>query len=230
MINTMDSYGEISPSGKGIRLIATGSIPEGIKNRRNDITGAKGVEVYDSGRYLTITGQALFGDPKPISPLSDDFWSFYQQLGSSSSQQTNAGLPGTVVLTDQDQWVIDKLLSDDQYSPEFRRLYVYGDTSSYQGDRSRADLKLIGFISHYAGYDEQQIDRIFRASKLMRPKWDRSHRVDGATYGQMTIEKALEGRFIRHKNETESFLSYHYNFRYNEVLGRIEYQKRGERV
>jgi predicted P-loop ATPase len=44
----------------------------------------------------------------------------------------------------------------------------------------------------------------------------------------MTIEKALEGRFIRGKNETESFLGYHYDFRYNVVLERKEYHKRGK--
>lgn len=44
----------------------------------------------------------------------------------------------------------------------------------------------------------------------------------------MTIEKALDGRYIRSKSETESFLNFHYNFRFNEVRDRKEYQKRGE--
>lgn len=227
-MDAIDSYGEVSPSGKGIRLITTGAIPEGIKNRRNDIPGAKGIEVYESGRYLTMTGQALFGKPKPVKKLGDDFWSFYQQLGNRTTHSSTTSGQHCVILTDHDQWVIDKLLNDSEHGPEFRRLHLYGDISSFEGDRSRADLKLVGYISYYAGYDEQQIDRIFRSSKLMRPKWDKSHRTDGASYGQMTIEKALDGRFIRHKSETESFLNYHYDFHYNEVLDRKEYRKRGE--
>lgn len=185
------------------------------------------MEVYDSGRYLTITGQALFGKAKPIQALPDDFWSFYQKLGSARNHSKKFGSQHSVILTGQDEWVIEKLLEDEKHGSDFRRLFVYGDTSNMEGDQSRADLKLVGYISYYAGFDEALIDRIFRAGKLMRPKWDKSHRIDGATYGQMTIEKALEGRYIRHKNETESFLQFHYEFRYNEVLGRKEFRKRG---
>ncbi|HBX66818.1 MAG TPA: hypothetical protein DEG32_11950, partial [Balneolaceae bacterium] len=124
LIQEIDSYGEISPSGKGIRIIAKGAIAEGIKNRRNDIAGAKGVEVYDNGRYLTITGEALYGEAKPVKDLSDGFWSFYQQLGGSTATTTLSGIKGAVVLTDNDQWVITKLLEDDQHGPEFRRFLV----------------------------------------------------------------------------------------------------------
>lgn len=170
IVEKIDSYGEISPSGKGIRLIAEGSIPEGIKNRRNDIAGAKGVEVYDNGRYLTITGDALYGNAKLIQKLPVNFWSFYQQLGSSSKHTTNSSANNGMTLTDHDQWVIDKLLEDDKHGPEFRRLFVYGDTSSFENDQSRADLKLVGYISYFCGYDEEQIDRIFRSGKLMRSK------------------------------------------------------------
>ena len=38
--------------------------------------------------------------------------------------------------------------------------------------------------------DAGQIDRMFRRSGLFRPKWDEKHGHD--TYGQMTIDKALE--------------------------------------
>jgi hypothetical protein len=39
--------------------------------------------------------------------------------------------------------------------------------------------------------DEGQIDRIFRQSALMREKWDKRHHSDGQTYGQATIQIAL---------------------------------------
>jgi hypothetical protein len=42
------------------------------------------------------------------------------------------------------------------------------------------------------GGDPERIDRLFRASALMRPKSDR--RGGGTTYGRMTIEKALAGQ------------------------------------
>ena len=49
IINMMDSYTEISPSGTGIHILFSGNIPEGT--RRKD-----GIEMYSEGRYFTVTG------------------------------------------------------------------------------------------------------------------------------------------------------------------------------
>lgn len=65
-----------------------------------------------------------------------------------------------------------------------------GDMSAYGNDHSSADLAFCNLIAAYTS-DWAQIDRIFRASKLMRDKWD-SPRGDG-TYGSMTIQRALAG-------------------------------------
>ena len=39
----------------------------------------------------------------------------------------------------------------------------------------------------------ERIYSIFRTTVLMREKWDEVHRADGASYGEMVIEKALDG-------------------------------------
>jgi RecA-family ATPase len=57
-----ESYAEVSPSGRGVRLIARGKIATAVK------CDAAGVEVYGHGRYLTITGQRLDGMPDTIGP------------------------------------------------------------------------------------------------------------------------------------------------------------------
>jgi len=49
------SYIERSPSGEGIRVFGTG------KPRTRGSSGAREIEIYNSGRYLTITGQQLNG-------------------------------------------------------------------------------------------------------------------------------------------------------------------------
>jgi putative DNA primase/helicase len=54
IIQNLDSYTEISPSGKGVRVILRGHLPPG--GRKNT---AEDVEMYESGRYLTITGHSL---------------------------------------------------------------------------------------------------------------------------------------------------------------------------
>jgi hypothetical protein len=63
-----ETYAEVSPSGKGIRMIARGKIAAALK------CDAACVEVYGRGRYFTITGQGLkddmgLGENVPILPI-----------------------------------------------------------------------------------------------------------------------------------------------------------------
>lgn len=54
-------YMEKSPSGKGLRIIVRGRLPENSRNRSKDFFGGK-CEVYDRDRFLTITGNKGTGD------------------------------------------------------------------------------------------------------------------------------------------------------------------------
>ncbi len=64
-----------------------------------------------------------------------------------------------------------------------------GDISAYNDDWSRADLALCGHLAFWTGKDPVLMDRLFRQSRLMRPKWDE---LRGAQpYGEMTIQKAI---------------------------------------
>jgi primase-polymerase (primpol)-like protein len=47
-------------------------------------------------------------------------------------------------------------------------------------------------LAFWTGGDAARMDRLFRQSGLMRAKWDEVHFADGATYGEQTIERALE--------------------------------------
>src|SRR5215212_11819674 len=56
VIEELDSFTEISPSGKGVHVLVRATLPEG-RNRRGRF------EAYDRGRYFTVTGKHL-----PVSP------------------------------------------------------------------------------------------------------------------------------------------------------------------
>jgi primase-polymerase (primpol)-like protein len=61
IIKQLNSYTEISPSGDGLRVIVKAKItPYGKINRKRKL------EVYQSNRFLTITGNHLPGTPKRI--------------------------------------------------------------------------------------------------------------------------------------------------------------------
>jgi hypothetical protein len=78
--------------------------------------------------------------------------------------------------------------------PKFARLWS-GDVSGYTRadgtpDASAADQALCNMLAFYTR-DRLQIDRLFRLSGLVRPKWDERHAADGRTYGEMTVDQAL---------------------------------------
>lgn len=59
-----------------------------------------------------------------------------------------------------------------------------GDLSAYGGDHSSADLALASILMFWSRGDREQADRLFRLSKLVRPKW-----TDRADYRRRTFDK-----------------------------------------
>ena len=60
MIKSLQSYAEYSPSGTGVHVIGIGEKP-------TDKCRKGAIEVYEHGRYFTMTGNVL--QPKPISDM-----------------------------------------------------------------------------------------------------------------------------------------------------------------
>lgn len=72
----------------------------------------------------------------------------------------------------------------------FDRLWN-GITSDYNNDHSRADMALCHHLAFWTDRDAARVDTLFRASGLMRDKWDIVHHSSGATYGAETIARAI---------------------------------------
>ena len=65
IIEELDSYAEISPSGTGVHVLVRGELPEG-RNRKGRF------EAYDRGRYFTVTGKHLSGTPQSIESRQEE--------------------------------------------------------------------------------------------------------------------------------------------------------------
>ena len=61
IVAAMQSYTEISPSGTGLHILFCGRKP-GPACRRA-LGGGLGLEMYDSGRYFTVTGRSWHDPP-----------------------------------------------------------------------------------------------------------------------------------------------------------------------
>ena len=186
IIEHFNSYTERSPSGEGIHIIVKGTLPKG--KRKTAYQGNK-IEMFKIG-YFTMTGN-VYGEVKPIRECQDAIDDVYTKYFTPVEVKRNEGpfISGESILTDEE--VIQKA-GQGKNGALFQSLWS-GDLSNHNDDHSSADLALCNILSFYCSRDMEQMDSLFRDSGLMRDKWDEVHRGDGATYGQMTLEKAING-------------------------------------
>jgi hypothetical protein len=178
IVNRFCSYFEISPSGTGIRIFLRGKLP--AEGRRKG-----GIEVYEDGRFVTVTGFAL--DGCDIKDCSDELAKWHAEVFPPTP--TTAPQAATCAASTLSDERVLRLAFGAKNGDETRSLYN-GDATSFSDDHSEADLALLGRLAFYT-QDESQLDRLFRSSKLYRKKWD--ERRGSLTYGQRTVRKALRG-------------------------------------
>lgn len=155
---------------------------------RKDINHVVAVEViqkndvqYNPSDFDAVLDQAQpepRPEPKPAAQPHEP--------KQEQQQASTKGFDGT------DEQLIEAA-SGAENGPDFRKLWS-GDTSGHGGDASAADLALANHLAFWCGPDPVRIDRLFRRSGLMRPKWDEKHFSNGDTYGAATVKKALQGR------------------------------------
>jgi primase-polymerase (primpol)-like protein len=184
IIRALDSYAEISPSGTGVHVLVRGTLPPGGRKR-----GA--VEMYDTARFFTMTGQHLPGTPRTIEERGAVLARVHSAIFGSPAPPTCPASRSRVPVTVDDQALIARIRLS-RGGKRFGRLWR-GDVTGYSS-HSEADLALAGILAFWTRGDGKRIDCIFRQSGLMRAKWDERHFGDGRTYGQATIEKALSRR------------------------------------
>jgi putative DNA primase/helicase len=178
IIDRSNSYTEISPSGAGAHVLVKARLPAGRRRTER-------FEIYDSGRYFTMTGQHLAGTPETVEERQDAIEALHRETFPASNPPNGARPPQLVNATDEE--LIEKARKA-KNGAAFARLWN-GDWNGYSS-RSEADLALASMLSFWAGGDPVRTDVLFRASGLYRPKWDERHGAE--TYGDMTIRKALE--------------------------------------
>ena len=182
------AYFERSPSGTGLRGFfklspdfAYDKTVYYINNRKH------GLEVYLPGttnRFVTVTGDmfragAVTQDDAALKTALDTFM--------KRTTKTTSAFKGSPVSYFTDEQVI-KHASESKSGDKFTALYA-GNWEEGYDSQSDADMAFVSMLCFWCGCVEEQIDRIFRSSGLMRDKWDRM--TGDATYGQITIRNAV---------------------------------------
>jgi predicted P-loop ATPase len=206
---------EISPSGKGLHLIMQGRKPAQItKTKVAGALGLRSVEWYDKNRYFTVTENYWKGQNQivHVSGLLGKL----EKIFSTPSYTKSAEFSGA---TDT---------RENKFIQPIATMTPEEIQERFDGDNSKADLAFCGELARAHPYDYQSVDHKFRASHLMRPKWDERHRSDGATYGQMTIQKAFSTLGCDSYNNLLAYLKTYFEFRFNEVKVQPEFREVGK--
>ncbi len=179
IIFRLATYAEISPSRSGVKAIVRGTLPEG----RRKIGGkglVAGLEMYDGGRFFTLTGHLAPGGQTTITDANG----FIAELhGAVFGRHKGAVANHPPIGRNPSDDEIRAALGRARNKGKVERL-LSGDASGY-GSPSEADAALASHLAFYTR-DVDQIARLMRESRLNRDKYDRPD------YLPRTIGRALK--------------------------------------
>lgn len=173
IIEQLDSYTEVSPSGTGIHVIVEA---EGFRGK----VKTDAIEIYGQGQYFTWTGQPLNGKDE-ISERRAVIEALLHRYKEPAPEPEDVPEPedtGADGISDTD--LLELMMARDP--KRFHRLFVAGEFARSQ---SEADFELCCMLARWTGKDPDRMDRLFRKSALMRDKWKRKD------YRESTLKLAI---------------------------------------
>lgn len=154
----MNTYAEVSPSGKGCHLILKGSVPSG---RRRDK-----IELYSSERYMTMTGNVVGGVAMPINDTKQEVIDIlWQELGGKEQPESafDFGMQYPEQYTDEQ---IIEFCTKTSNGEMFEALW-HGRWQGAFPSQSEADFTLCRMFALYTN-NIKQLERLFLSSELGR--------------------------------------------------------------
>lgn len=165
IMNRLNSYTEISPSGTGLRIFIRGTLPAHGRRKGK-------IEIYSQARFLTITGDRILNMPNEIHAREAELEAWHLDVfGPPPAAKPALTAPRNPVAIGDAE-----LLVKARSAANGEKLWALwnGDYSAY-GSPSEADAALIRLLAYWTGPDQSRLDQLFRSSGLMRDKWDREN-------------------------------------------------------
>ena len=170
ILQSIDSYSEVSPGGDGLRIFACGELPWPRYKKGH-------LEIYNDRKFLTVTGDRCYDcgvvEDRPREIAALHLAAFGTQPERRTPSEDDPEL--------EDQEILD-LLARAANHEKFEKLY---HNRGHGKNASSADMSLACLFAFYSR-DVEQIERLMRGSSLRRDKWDRRD------YLPRTIDHALE--------------------------------------
>ncbi len=187
IVAALDTYAEVSPSGRGVKLVCRGRLRPGPDGRTRhkrvgmapDRTGS--VELYDGRRFFTLTGRPVPGRPGPLSVAARQ--RTLDALGRELFPPATARRSYPAAGPADDEAILARAAATG--GTRFARLWA-GDAAAYAGDRSARDAALCASLAHHTRDPDQIARLVGRSACGDRPKW-----ADRPDYRDRTIRFAL---------------------------------------
>ncbi len=176
-IHKLNSYTEISPSGKGVKTLTKATLPK--SGHHGDKIG-----VFDNARYFCITGHTIENVSKNIESRQQEIDDLVRKFWPEDFNE--GSIPIGQPLIPKEIQPTDLIISKIKHSSRGKRFEKLwgGDISDYPS-QSEADLALCLILAFWTNNDQETINDLFRQSGLYREKWDK-HK-----YAERTITKAI---------------------------------------
>jgi putative DNA primase/helicase len=193
IVDQLDSYTEISPSGCGVKIFLMATKPG--TNCKKEPYESGVFEIYDHSRFFTVTSQRVAGTPAEVherqQQLENVYWQVFGRDLAKVEIRDELVNDLSSTLSDDD---VMELCRKAKNGNKFDELFA-GRWGNY-GSQSQADYAIVSMLAFYT-QDAEQIDRIFRRSGLMRDKWDK--KCGDSTHGMNDIIKILKGKMETYK-------------------------------
>lgn len=218
IIDTLDSYTEFSPSGKGIHIIIKGSLPQSVLG-----TGRKntkhGLEIYSYGRFFTFTGNRE--NSNDVYDRTDELAEVFEQYFDDSDIQGRVNLAefekDEIKISNEALW---ERMFRSKNGDEIRSMY---NGNLINDDHSATDLALCNHLAFWTGKSATRMDAMFRETSLIRDKWDVIHFSDtNETYGERTIGVAISSTSTTILDNKQQFEEFSFDFINEDIAEVVE--------
>jgi putative DNA primase/helicase len=205
VVRQLDSYAEASPTGTGVHIYLLGT--QDLLANRFSYHGLH-IEVYQTDRYMTLTGVHLPETPVLLQLRTDalrDLLQIWQQEKNSPVLPAETQPIGVSVVphsrpapisTARPHRTDEEVLRRARQARNgviFEALWN-GDDPKRRNNKSEADFDLVLLLLYWTNDDEAQTARLFCQSRRYDEKTDRPTTRGGATYLELTIYNALRKR------------------------------------
>ena len=173
IVDRLDSYTEVSQSGRGLHVIARGELP-GKGRKRN------GLEVYDRERYFCMTGDVLSGR-ESVKDRREEVLSVYEheRLAEGGRAAPEEVTVGDLVLR-ADAKASERVMRHVASHQTLRNTWNYA-RKEFHDDDSRYDQSLASLLARQGVGDQEIADAIIEFRRTHAKDKEKATRADYVT-------------------------------------------------